>query len=80
MKNRDFIALKRGEILNKMNAAVAANDAEAFTELFLELCQDIEQNVLEEAKDDEPERCKRACTERCSSAYKRRKRILRKNY
>ena len=51
MKNRDFIALKRGEILNKMNAAVAANDAEAFTEVFLELCQDIEQNVLEEAKE-----------------------------
>lgn len=51
MKNRDFIVLKRGEILNKMNAAVAANDAEAFTEVFLELCQDIEQNVLEEAKE-----------------------------
>ena len=43
MKNRDFIALKRGEILNKMNAAVAANDAEAFTEVFLELCQEFFQ-------------------------------------
>lgn len=51
MKNRDFIALKRGEILNKMNAAVAANDSEAFTEAFMELCQEIEQNVLEQAKE-----------------------------
>lgn len=51
MKNRDFIALKRGEILNKMNAAVAANDSDAFTEAFMELCQEIEQNVLEQAKE-----------------------------
>ncbi len=51
MKNKDFIALKRGEILNKMNAAVAANDSEAFTDAFLELCQEIEQNVLEQAKE-----------------------------
>ena len=51
MRNKDFIALKRGEILNKMNAAVAANDSEAFTDAFLELCQEIEQNVLEQAKE-----------------------------
>ena len=43
MKNKDFIALKRAEILNKMNAAVAANDSEKFSEAFMELCQEIEQ-------------------------------------
>lgn len=51
MKNKDFIALKRAEILNKMNAAVAANDSEKFSEAFMELCQEIEQNVLEQAKE-----------------------------
>ena len=30
MKNKDFAALKRTEILNRMNAAVAENDSEAF--------------------------------------------------
>lgn len=51
MKNKDFIALKRGEILNKMNEAIAKNDAGAFSDAFMELCQEIEQNVLEQAKE-----------------------------
>ena len=51
MKNKDFIALKKGEILNKMNEAIAKNDTEAFSDAFMELCQEIEQNVLEQAKE-----------------------------
>lgn len=51
MKNKDFAALKRTEILNRMNAAVAENDSEAFSKAYLELCQDIEENVLEQAKE-----------------------------
>ena len=51
MKNKDFIALKRAEILNKMNEAIASNNSEAFSDAFLELCQEIEQNVLEQAQE-----------------------------
>lgn len=51
MKNKDFMAMKRGEILNRMNAAIAENNSEEFSEAFLELCQEIEQNVMEEAKE-----------------------------
>lgn len=51
MKNKDFTALKRGEILNKMNEAIAKNDTGAFSDAFMELCQEIEQNVLEQAKE-----------------------------
>lgn len=51
MKNKDLMALKRGEILNKMTAAIAENNSEAYSEAFMELCQEIEQNVLEQAQE-----------------------------
>lgn len=38
MKNKDLMALKRGEILNKMTAAIAENNSEAYSEAFMELC------------------------------------------
>lgn len=51
MKNKDLIAMEKTKIVEKMNQAIADNDAKAFNEAFTELCQKIEENVLEEAKE-----------------------------
>lgn len=51
MKNKDVIALQKAEILNRMNQAIAENDEKAFSEAFLELCQQIEDHVLEQAQE-----------------------------
>lgn len=51
MKNKDLIAMEKAKIVEKMNQAIADNDAKAFNEAFAELCQKIEENVLEEAKE-----------------------------
>ena len=80
MKNKDFAALKRTEILNRMNAAVAENDSEAFSKAYLELCQDIEENVLEQAKELVNQSDMNVLAQRGgTSAHKRRERILRES-
>ena len=51
MKNRDLIAMEKAKVVEKMNRAIADNDVQAFNEAFVELCQKIEDNVLEEARE-----------------------------
>lgn len=50
MINLDAIQEKRRTILQKMSAAIQANDTEAYNAAFDELCQEIQDNVLERAK------------------------------
>lgn len=50
MRNLDAIQEKRRTILQKMSAAIQANDTEAYNQAFDELCQEIQDNVLEKAK------------------------------
>ena len=50
MKNLDAIQEKRKAILQKMSAAIQANDTDAYNQAFDELCQEIQDNVLEKAK------------------------------
>lgn len=50
MRNLDAIQEKRRTILKKMSAAIQANDTEAYNTAFDELCQEIQENVLEKAK------------------------------
>ena len=51
MKNKDFLAMEKAKILERMNQAIKDNDAEAFSKEFVELCQKIEDNVIEQAKE-----------------------------
>ena len=50
MKNKDVLAMEKAKIVEKMNQAIKDDDAKAFSEAFTELCQKIEDNVLEQAK------------------------------
>lgn len=50
MRNLDAIQEKRRTILQKMSAAIQANDTEAYNAAFDELCQEIQDNVLDKAK------------------------------
>lgn len=50
MKNLDALQEKKKGILQKMTAAIQANDTEAFSEAFNELCLNIQDNVMEQAK------------------------------
>ena len=51
MKNKDVLAMEKAKIVEKMNQAIKDVDAKAFSEAFTELCQKIEDNVLEQAKE-----------------------------
>lgn len=51
MKNKDVLAMEKAKIVEKMNQAIKDDDAQAFTEAFTELCQKIEENVLDQAKE-----------------------------
>lgn len=51
MKNRDVLAMEKAKIVEKMNQAIKDDDAKAFSEAFMELCQRIEDNVLEQARE-----------------------------
>ncbi len=51
MKNKDVLAMEKAKIVEKMNQAIKDDDAKAFSEAFTELCQKIEDNVLEQAKE-----------------------------
>ncbi|MBD5549480.1 MAG: phage major capsid protein [Lachnospiraceae bacterium] len=51
MKNKDVLAMEKAKIVEKMNQAIRDDDAKAFSESFIELCQKIEENVLEQAKE-----------------------------
>lgn len=51
MRNKDLLAMEKAKIVEKMNQAIKDDDAQAFTEAFTELCQKIEDNVLEQARE-----------------------------
>ena len=51
MKNRDVLAMEKAKIVEKMNQAIKDDDSKAFSEAFTELCQKIEENVLEQARE-----------------------------
>ena len=50
MKNLDVLEKEKKEIVQKMNAAIQKNDPEAFQASFVELCDKIQENVLEQAR------------------------------
>ena len=50
MKNLDLIEQKKKEIVQKMNKAITENNTEAFQAAFAELCGNIEESVLEQAR------------------------------
>lgn len=49
MKNKDVLAMEKAQILQKMNAAIQGNDAEAFAKSFEELSMNIQENIMNEA-------------------------------
>lgn len=51
MKNKDVLAMEKAKIVEQMNQAIKDDDPKAFSEAFTELCQRIETNVLEQAKE-----------------------------
>ena len=51
MKNKDVLAMEKAKIVEKMNQAIKDDDAQAFGTAFTELCQKIEENVLEQARE-----------------------------
>ena len=48
MKNKDVIAMEKAKILERMNAAIAANDQDEFAAAFEELSLNIQENILAE--------------------------------
>ena len=50
MKNLDVLEKQKQEIIQRMNEAIKNNDAETFQASFVEMCESIQQRVLEEAK------------------------------
>lgn len=51
MKNKDILEKEKEKIVDKMNQAIKDGDTKAFAETFAELCQKIEDNVLEQARE-----------------------------
>lgn len=51
MKNKDVLAMEKAKIVEKMNQAIKDDDTKAFSEAFMELCDKIEENVMEQAKE-----------------------------
>lgn len=50
MKNLDVLQREKEAIVQKMNTAIKDNNAEAFQAAFVELCDKIQENVIEQAK------------------------------
>lgn len=48
MKNKDVLAMEKAKVLEKMNQAIAGNDADAFAAAFEELSMNIQENILAE--------------------------------
>ena len=80
MKNKDVLAMEKAKIVEKMNQAIKDDDAKAFSEAFTELCQKIEDNVLEQAKEMLVAGCNNPGTERCTPADIKGKTVLRENH
>lgn len=51
MRNLDILNQEKAQIVQKMNEAITKNDPEAFQAAFVELCEKIQENVLEQAKE-----------------------------
>ena len=51
MKNADVMELKKADIVQRMNEAAKKGDTQEFTKVFVELCELIQENVLERAKE-----------------------------
>ena len=64
MKNLDAIQLERDAILQKMSQAIQANDADAFSTAFGELCQSVQDSVLDRAKQSIGETDRRVLSDR----------------
>ncbi len=50
MKNLDVLQKEKDAIVQKMNDAIRENNAEAFQKSFVELCDKIQESVMEEAR------------------------------
>ena len=50
MKNLDVLQKEKDAIIQKMNDAIRENNAEAFQKSFVELCDKIQESVMEEAR------------------------------
>lgn len=48
MKNKDVLAMEKAKVLEKMNQAIAGNDADTFAAAFEELSMNIQENILAE--------------------------------
>lgn len=48
MRNKDVLAQEKAKILERMNAAIMANDQEAFAAAFEELSMNIQENIMAE--------------------------------
>lgn len=51
MKNKDIVAMEKSKIIARMNEAIKADNSEDFAEAFAELCQSIEDGVMEQARE-----------------------------
>lgn len=51
MRNKDLLTQRKTEIISQMNQAIANDDEKAFGEAFEKLCNTIQDNVLEEARE-----------------------------
>lgn len=51
MRNLDMINQEKAKIVQQMNEAIAKNDPEAFQAAFVDLCEKIQENVMEQAKE-----------------------------
>ena len=47
MRNLDVLEQEKQAIVQKMNDAIKKNDADAFQDSFVELCDKIQENILE---------------------------------
>lgn len=50
MKNLDVLEREKNEIVQRMNQAIKDNDTEAFQTAFVELCDKIQERVIEQAR------------------------------
>ena len=51
MKNLDMLNQEKAKIVQKMNESIKKNDPEAFQAAFVELCEKIQESVLEQARE-----------------------------
>lgn len=64
MKNLDVLQKERDEVVQRMNDAITKNDTEAFQAAFVELCDKIQENVIEQARGIVEESDQRILSER----------------